>query len=283
MKAILAGPLAAFDVETSGVDVESDRIVTACVAQLIPDQPTWHVNTLTWLINPQIDIPAEATAIHGITTFQAKEHGQDAKEGIEQIVEAVTRQLQARIPVIGCNISFDLTMLDRECRRHDLPTLTERLGRTPSPIIDVYVIDKFLDPYRKGSRRLTELCSWYNVVIAGAHDAAFDALAATRVAFRIAQRTQLDHVALLRMYGDPEIRASYGRRHDPQEITDRFLGLSISSLDQLHEAQIGWRAEQQRLLKTYFEAEGKPSDDVREAWPIVPYLARPNDLETDGS
>ena len=50
----------AFDTETTGVDVERDRIVTACVGVGDPKLGTWHPKK--WLINPGIEIPAEATA-----------------------------------------------------------------------------------------------------------------------------------------------------------------------------------------------------------------------------
>lgn len=270
MKQILAGPLVAFDCETTGVSTEDDRIVSACLVLLQPGEPTWQAHIKTWLVDPGVDVPAEATAVHGMTGEWLKEHGTPAGTAVAQIGTAVAEMLHAGWPLVGCNISFDLTMLDRECRRHDLfanPYLHTQIA----PVLDVYVLDKHLDPYRKGSRRLTDLCTWYNVAIAGAHDATFDALAAARVAFRIAQRSQLSNADLLRCYADPEHRHLYSHRHDPQEVCDRFLALQSSTLDELHTAQVTWRAEQQRSLKAFFAKEGKPYDDVREAWPVVPY------------
>ena len=41
--------------------------------------------TLTWLVNPGIDIPAEASAIHGITTERAQAEGMDPAEAAEEI------------------------------------------------------------------------------------------------------------------------------------------------------------------------------------------------------
>ncbi len=53
------GRLAAFDIETTGVDYESDRVVTAAVSLLGDDRP---VENHEWLVNSGIVIPAGATA-----------------------------------------------------------------------------------------------------------------------------------------------------------------------------------------------------------------------------
>jgi DNA polymerase-3 subunit epsilon len=60
--------LAAFDIETTGVNPESDRIVTAAVSLLGGGQPAEH---LSWLVDPGIEIPAGASSVHGITTERA--------------------------------------------------------------------------------------------------------------------------------------------------------------------------------------------------------------------
>jgi|ERR1017187_352801 hypothetical protein len=56
-------PLAFFDLETTGVDVATDRIVELAVLKLLPDgtEQTFHT-----LINPGVPIPASASEIHGI-------------------------------------------------------------------------------------------------------------------------------------------------------------------------------------------------------------------------
>jgi DNA polymerase-3 subunit epsilon len=59
-------PIAVFDLETTGLDHRTSRIVTACAALLNPDGSI-SGNDVEWLANPGIPIPAEATAVHGIT------------------------------------------------------------------------------------------------------------------------------------------------------------------------------------------------------------------------
>ncbi|MBM4595072.1 hypothetical protein GS454_18550 [Rhodococcus hoagii] len=68
-----AAPMAAFDLETTGPIPTNARIVTAHLA-LIDGKVTSGRN---WLLNPQQGIPEGATAVHGITTEHAREHGQD--------------------------------------------------------------------------------------------------------------------------------------------------------------------------------------------------------------
>ena len=57
-------PLIFFDLETTGVRVETDRIVQIAAIKL---HPSGHQEELNKLVNPTVPIPAEATAIHGIS------------------------------------------------------------------------------------------------------------------------------------------------------------------------------------------------------------------------
>jgi DNA polymerase-3 subunit epsilon len=170
--------------------------------------------------------------------------------------------MSQHILVVGCNLAFDFTILDRELRRHRLPTLEERLGRPIGPALDVYVIDKHVDPYRPGKRTLTDLCKTYAVRIDGAHDATFDAMAAARIAYRIAQMTGLSVDDLCSVFR--------GRRK-PTEVAMAFEQLGRLSLTDLHLAQVEWRREQCDSLRKHFDAEGTPHNGVPGEWPLIPY------------
>jgi len=63
--------MAAFDLETTGTDPETARIVTATIVHIKGAQ----TETQSWLVNPGIEIPAEAAAIHGVTTERARAEG----------------------------------------------------------------------------------------------------------------------------------------------------------------------------------------------------------------
>ena len=63
------GTLYGFDVESTGVDVFTDRIVTATVVKIEGGQ---LADQRSWLVDPGISIPEAATKVHGITTERAR-------------------------------------------------------------------------------------------------------------------------------------------------------------------------------------------------------------------
>lgn len=281
MKWLLTSPMVAFDTETTGVNVECDRIVTAAVITLQPKvagQP-WQVHTQTWLLDPGVDIPAEATAIHGITTEHAREHGTDPTIKLDFIATKLAGQLASRWtgdgpnpdydsptdwwPLVGFNLAYDLTMLDRELRRHRLLPLDMRLGRPVAPCIDPYVLDKQIDPYRRGSRKLTDLCRHYGVTLDTAHNAAADALAAARLAYRIAQLATRAGAGPVPTISCPAV----DRAAESPFVLEALTELATLGKTELHQAQVGWRAEQMASLADYFRTKGQSADDMDGQWP----------------
>ena len=119
------GRLAAFDVETTGVHPASDRIVTAAVSLVGGGLETVSRD---WLVDPGVEIPAGATAVHGITTEMARAEGRPSAEAVEEITTLLAEQVLAGVPIIAFNARFDLTMLDREARRHGVVPLIDRVG-----------------------------------------------------------------------------------------------------------------------------------------------------------
>lgn len=178
-------PMSPFDVESTGTNVETDRIVTATVMTIVGSTP----RVRSWLINPGIDIPAEATAVHGITTEHARAHGTPAPDAIAQIRQALVDELYAGRPLVIYNAPFDLTMLDRECMRYGIEPLGA--ARVPTRVIDPLVIDREVDKYRKGSRKLVDVAAHYGITLSeeDAHTSAGDCLATGRVAWCLGKRT----------------------------------------------------------------------------------------------
>lgn len=226
------GRLAGFDTESTGVDVEKDRIVTACIVEVGGSAPALPAN---WLLNPGIDIPEQATAVHGITTATAKKDGQDPAEGIAQIVAALTQVVLAGTPIVIMNAPYDLTLLDREARRYGIKTLSDTVGNDLR-VVDPKVIDKALDTYRPGKRTLTDLCRHYQVRLDGAHSADADAVAACRVAWRLGQK---------------------------------YPKLAALSLDELHAQQIDWHAAWAADFQQHLRSKGK-TDLIDGSWPLRP-------------
>lgn len=170
-----------FDLETSGTNVETARVVTATIVAV---DSTGARQVTNWLADPGIDIPAEATAVHGITTEHAREHGRPADEVVYEVEQALQDAWTVGTPVVIFNAPYDLTLLDRELRRYGEPGI-DGIG----PVVDPLVIDKAVDRYRKGSRKLASVCAHYGITLAAdeAHTSAGDALAAVRLAWKLAQ------------------------------------------------------------------------------------------------
>lgn len=175
-------PLAAFDIESTGVRVDRDRIVTAAVVTIDGAQ----VHADEWLVNPQVDIPDEAARIHGITTEQAQRDGQDYADGYRDIRDRLeTLWAQGRMIAI-MNAAFDLSLLHNEGLRLGYPPLGV------GPVLDPFCVDRALDPYRRGKRTLAALCGHYQVRQDDAHQATGDALAAARLAWYFQRRPEFD-------------------------------------------------------------------------------------------
>jgi DNA polymerase-3 subunit epsilon len=225
-----------FDTESTGVNVESDRIVTTSLVHLGDGKPTREHH----IINPGVPIPAEASAIHGLTTEYVAKHGAEPAGALERTVAVLAECLGEGVPVVGMNCVFDFTLLDRECRRYDVAPLSDRLADGIRPVIDVAVLDKQVDRYRRGSRKLDALCDTYTVKHHGAHDSGYDALAAAQVA------------------------AAIGRKYPV------IGGMAVG---ELHDAQVGWRAQQQAGLQEYFERKGQ-AEVCRPEWPLIPFDGR---------
>jgi len=229
------GPLAAFDTETTGLDPERDRIVSA--ALVVQDAPGRPVRATCWLVDPGVPVPKEASAVHGLTGEHLREHGRRPAEVLGEVVRALAAQQSSGRPLVVMNAPFDLTLLDRELRRHRDTSLARSVGSAPLCVLDPRVLDKHLDRYRRGRRTLTDLCGHYGVELAGAHDAEADATAALKVVREV------------------------GRRFAPR--------LSSLSPAELHTLQEVWHAAQARGLQAWFARNGS-DEEVDPAWPLRP-------------
>jgi DNA polymerase-3 subunit epsilon len=154
-----------FDTETTGVDVATDRIVTAAV--IFRDGADGAVSARTWLIDPGVEIPERATAVHGITTEMARANGADPVIALGEIAALLAAALANGSPIVAFNAGYDLGILDAELARHRLPSLARRIGaaRTLRPVVDPLVLDRHLDRFRRGKRKLIDLCEHYGVTV----------------------------------------------------------------------------------------------------------------------
>lgn len=227
-----------FDTETSGVDTDTDRIVTAALLR-VPAGATEPTRVWEWVADPGVEIPPEAAAIHGYTNDRVKREGQPSVKVIGQLVGVLAEQWTAATPLVVANAPFDLSLLDVECVRH-----LHRPLKLSGYVLDPMVIDRTLDKYRKGHRKLEDLCAHYGVELTDAHTAKADALA-----------------ALLVMRALVEVFPEVQHRH----------------LVELHHYQQAWRRqwadgfeayERSRLRRTGASEEQVARVVIDRAWPV---------------
>lgn len=173
-------PRAAFDLETTGKDPRTARIVTASI--VVVDEAGAVADTHEWLANPGMEIPEEAAAIHGVSSAHAREHGRPSDVVTAEVGAVLAALFANNIPVIAFNASYDFTVLANEARRHGLAQITA------SPVIDPFICNKHVDKFRRGSRTLVALCEEYGISLEDAHTSAADAEATLRLADALAAK-----------------------------------------------------------------------------------------------
>lgn len=165
-----ASRMLAFDLETTSANPKEARIVTSALVRI----DGRDVQEIEHLADPGIEIPQEATNVHGITTEKARAEGRPHEEVLKDTVEAIKAAWEDGLTLIVYNAAFDLTVLR---------SLTGDFTVT-GPVYDPYVIDRVSDKWRKGKRTLGAVCEHYGVELGNAHEATADALAAARVAWK---------------------------------------------------------------------------------------------------
>lgn len=266
------GRLTAFDLETTAPLPEEARIVSAAVAVCGGGEPT---AARAWLADPGVEIPKEATEVHGISTERARDEGVPVQQALIEVIEVLANR-PAGSPLVVFNARYDFTVLDRECRRHGLPALRVLLGAYRA--IDPSVIDKFLDRYRKSypgkltaeeakergivsSRTLEGMCVVYGAMLDGAHDATFDAVAAARIAFRMGQRG--------------EVKRRVRNQHEGRELAalKREWEDVRGDLSRLHSAQVTWALAERERFAEYKRSNGELEDadriEAERGWPVL--------------
>ena len=153
-------PLVFFDLETTGVNIGTDRIVEISILKV---HPNGNKESYTWLVNPEIEIPAEAIAVHGITNEKV-------------VTEPTFKELAAKVS----DLIADCDLAGFNSNRFDIPLLAEELMRAGIDFdmdnrkaVDVQVIY-----HKKEKRNLSAGYQFYcGKELEGAHSAEADTLA----------------------------------------------------------------------------------------------------------
>lgn len=198
MKLNLKRPLVFFDLETTGVDTAKDRIVEISMVKVMPDG---EEIVRTRLINPQMHIPEDATAIHGITDEDVKEQPTFA-----QIAKSLYKFIE------GCDFG------GFNSNRFDLPMLVEEFLRAG---VDVdFKSRKFIDVqnifHKMEQRTLVAAYKFYcDKDLTDAHSAEAD----TRATYEVL-KAQLDRYSELQ--NDVTALAEFSARGETADYAGRI-------------------------------------------------------------
>jgi DNA polymerase-3 subunit epsilon len=257
-------PVLSIDCESTGVNPFTAHVVELGAVEVHPDGSTageWHT-----VVDPGVEIPEGAAAIHGITTEQARAEGVDPNWALmllaERLVDHV-KEHDGQAGVVVFNARYDLPLLIAECGRHgvDWPAF--------AGILDPLTLDRMADFYRRdevrhfkpvahthtggfeqarqhrnGRRKLGILADRYGVELSedDAHGALADATAAGQILWR---------------------------------LIERFPQIAQHSLSTLWLKQVQGAERERDRLQDWIRQNRDPSADLPGGWPI------PNRVERD--
>ncbi len=195
----LERPIVFFDLETTGIQIATDRIVEISILKVFPNG---NKEGKTWRVNPEIEIPKEASDIHGITNEDV-------------VTEPVFSELAAKVSTMieGCDLAgfnsnrFDIPLLAEEMLRANVNFNME--GRKA---IDVQVIF-----HKKEQRTLSAGYEFYcGKSLIDAHSAEADTLATFEILE--AQIAKYDDVE-----GDIDFLSEYSAHHKRADFAGFIL------------------------------------------------------------
>ncbi len=234
MELNLTRPLAFIDLETTGIKVATDRIVEICILRANIDGTT-KIKTLR--INPEMDIPPEVIAIHGITNEDVKDC-----PAFRNVAHELVQFLD------GCDLAgynsnhFDIPLLVEEFLRAEIDF--EIIGRK---LIDVQTIFHRMEP-----RNLSAAYQFYcNQELLNAHSAEADTIATYEIL-----KAQLDK------YKEREIKDRKGNLITP--VVNDMKALSEFSMQSRNVDLIGHIVFNAKKIEVFNfgKHKGKPVAEV---------------------
>ncbi len=164
MELNLTRPMCFFDLETTGINISKDRIVEISIVKIFPNG---NKEVKTWLVNPEMPIPAETTAVHGITDEKV------ANEPTFKELSTTIYEVIKNCDLAGFNSNrFDIPLLAEELLRADID-----FDMKSAVAVDVQTI------FHKMEKRTLEAAYKFycNKTLEDAHSAEADTLATYEV------------------------------------------------------------------------------------------------------
>ena len=241
MQLNLKNPLVFFDLETTGINITSDRIVEISYLKVYPNGK--EVST-TYLVNPERPIPPESTAVHHITDEMVKD-----KPTFKELAKIIAKDIE------GCDIA------GYNSNRFDVPLLVEEILRAG---VDIDLSHrKFVDVqtifHKKEQRTLSAAYQFY---CGKSLDDAHSAKADTQATYEVL-KGQLDKYDDLK--NDVEFLAQYSAQNRNVDFAGRIIyndqnvevfnfgkykGRSVAEVLQKDSGYYGWMMQGDFALST---------------------------------
>lgn len=228
----LKKPICFFDLETTGVQVAKDRIVELAILKV---NPNGSEEMKRWLVNPEMPIPPETTAIHGISDEMVA-NAPTFKEIAKEV-----HQLLRGCDLGGYNlIRFDVPLLAEEFLRADVD-----IDLSKHQIVDVQNIF-----HKKEQRTLSAAYRFYcDKDLTDAHSADADTRATYEVLLGQLERyddlpSDIDALAKFsegrNRYADLAGFLHYDEREEIVFGFGKFKGQSVAAVLQREPGYLGW-------------------------------------------
>jgi len=199
MKLALKNPIVFFDLETTGTNIVSDRIVEIAYLKIFPNG---NEESKRYLVNPEMPIPQEVTAIHGISDEDVK------NEPVFKVLAKIIAKDIEGCDLAGYNsVRFDLPLLAEEFLRANVD-----IDLAKRKMIDVQVIF-----HKMEQRTLSAAYKFYcNSELTNAHTAEAD----TRATYEVL-KAQLDRYDNLK--NDVAFLADFSAQHKNADLAGRII------------------------------------------------------------
>lgn len=227
--------LVTFDTETDGVDTDNCRIITCFMRAKDGDEVVFERN---WVLDPGVEIPEEASDVHGMTTEWIRGNGRkNVAEAIKEISENLIKFAKEGFIVTGYNNSFDLKILEAEVLRHTdypLPWAVQKVR-----FLDPVHFSRKFDKFKKGGHKLIDVAKRQGLEIED------DRLHAADYDVEVTEK--LVPIFLSRAWREMKYSVK-------GKTPDQFI-------DDLQELQDNWNREWAEGITEYFAKTDKRDDD----------------------
>ena len=248
----------AFDLETTGVSTNNDRIVQVALIGAQADGSSVHYDVL---VNPQRPIPGGASRVHGIYDSKVK------SEPVFKHYAAELFELMDGAVIVGHNARrFDMPLLDNEYYRCGMVP--------PKPLVVLDTLEavrrlKIARPHNLGAQ-----CARHGIDLSNAHDAAADAAASLLLLWKIMRDHPSSFRRSLKEIEDWLINGEV--RKDESE-----LGRSLGDLDAFDE-QGRIRIDDGVYIVAFGRHRGKDLVTIAKEDPrYLDWLLSPNGIEDE--